>query len=160
MAAVGEGRWRKAKDIRREPQQDSSHYRSCCAVFWCVDSSTRYRSLRMTGGIDNYLLGCHPERSIEDAQSKGNEGSAASGRRSDLSEWQRSARDDGEKPRTFAGNRNRILRTIVLAVQYFGAWILRLPLVAQNDTFFRWCILKFVRNADTIIVNYPFSIDN
>ena len=38
----------------------------------------------------------------------GSDGSAACGRVSDLSEWQRSARDDGAlSPRTFAGHRNR-----------------------------------------------------
>ena len=37
----------------------------------------------------------------------GSEGSAAGGGRSDPNEWQRSARDEGEQPRTFAGNRNR-----------------------------------------------------
>ena len=39
---------------------------------------------------------------------KGSDGSAAGGGRSDLSEWQRSARDEGAlAPRTFAGHRNR-----------------------------------------------------
>ena len=38
----------------------------------------------------------------------GSDGSAAGGGSSDLSEWQRSARDEGAlSPRTFAGHRNR-----------------------------------------------------
>ena len=37
---------------------------------------------------------CHPEQGK--AASKGSDGSAASGGRSDLSEWQRSARDEGQ----------------------------------------------------------------
>ena len=40
---------------------------------------------------------------------RGSDGSAACGGYSDLSEWQRSARDEGApSPRTFAGHRNRI----------------------------------------------------
>ena len=40
----------------------------------------------------------------------GSDGSAAGGGNSDLSEWQRSARDEGaSSPRTFAGHLNRIV---------------------------------------------------
>jgi len=58
VAAVGEGRRRKAEDNRRAPQQESDP-------------------------------------------------TAAGGGRREGSEWQRSARDEGAKPRTIAGHRNR-----------------------------------------------------
>ena len=37
----------------------------------------------------------------------GSDPTAAGGGRREGSEWQRSARDEGEQPRTFAGHRNR-----------------------------------------------------
>ena len=45
--------------------------------------------------------------------SVGSDASAACGRRSELSEWPRSTRDEGfSKPRTFVGYRNRITRRL------------------------------------------------
>ena len=50
--------------------------------------------------------------------SRASDGSAACGGKSDLSEWQRSAMDDGAlPPRTFAGHRNRDPPSIVGAYE-------------------------------------------
>ena len=90
---------------------------------------------------------------------KGSDGSAAGGGRSDLSEWQRSARDEGAlAPRTFAGHRNR--RRLLGAVGHYPLSIIHYPLFRHSPRHLRRhpphkCGGQGVRR---VIIYYPLSI--
>ena len=64
----------------------------------------------------------------------GSDGSAASGGRSDLSEWPRSTGDEGAPaPRISVGNRNRIRQAIVMPSQQSGGLLQASATNAQKE---------------------------
>ena len=118
MAAVdGRRRCTVTEDIRRAPQQDAS-MRTAIGNRWThIHPFHREKTSTFSGGglCWHYLFSRSVTRQLSSAHvcltsvfGLGSDGSAASGGRSDLSEWQRSTGDEGApSPRISVGHRNR-----------------------------------------------------